>query len=60
MLLVSTGGIPGVHNYAVQAGVNELVLTDPLSGTVTYQYGSVGGAFQNLANWWVTYTILSV
>jgi len=59
-LLVSTGGLPGVHDYAVQCGVNELILTDPLSGTTTYQYGTVGGAFQNLANWWVTYTIQSV
>jgi hypothetical protein len=37
-----------------------LILTDPLSGTTTYQYGTVGGAFQNLANWWVTYSIVSV
>jgi len=36
VLLVTTAGNPGVHNYAVQAGVNELILTDPLSGTVSY------------------------
>lgn len=60
VLLITTGGNPGVHDYAVQAGVNEVIVTDPLSGTSTYQYGTNGGAFQNLANWWVTYSIVSV
>jgi len=37
-----------------------LIITDPLSGTTTLQYGSVGDKFQQLANWWVTYTIVAV
>jgi len=36
VILVSTAGNPGIHDYALQAGVNEVILTDPLSGTTTY------------------------
>jgi len=45
VLLISTGGIPGIHNYFIQAGVNGVLINDPLSGTQTYFYGANGGAF---------------
>jgi len=57
---LTTGGNPGSHFYTIQAGVNEVIVTDPASGTLSYQYGTNNGAFQNLAYWWVTYSIVSV
>lgn len=37
-----------------------MIVTDPLSFTVTYQYGTDNGMFDHLALWWVTYSIVSV